>query len=916
MADGAIEFSVELDAKEAQRELNRLAKDIRKMEADLKTKGMEKLALEEQLQRAGAAADEAKAKLASLVEERDRLKSLTPADGAEYIGASSRAADLTAQIKEQEQITKLADRDFNRIETAYEKSSMAVEKINNRLVYTKELYGATAKEAAALPKVVVPLSERLEAVKQSLTDIVKMVASGLATAGRSVKKVFSSAGRWIVSSVKNLRVFSKTAEALRGKLSRMAETLKTIFFYNVVSSGLRYVREQLSSYLTTNTAVLASLNRLRGALLTAFEPIFSAVVPALTTFLDLLTRVVSIVAQFTAALFGKTAKEAQSNAKALYQQANATEEAGEAAEEAGKQLLSFDEIEKLSGTKNTSDAKNTEADANTPDFDFELDGNELYDKFADLIEKLKSLWADGAYFEFGKTIAEQLSEVVRTIDDWINGTFRPEGKKWAAIVAQVLNGLVDGWDAASTGKMLADYFNAILDIINTFLTNFDAVNMGKRVGEAINGFFTNVDWQLLGQTFGNGWNKVVDYINAVLTTTDWAAIGSGIAAAVNSWFETIDWNATGQLFANGLNALINFVYGIVNTLDWAKIGTSISQMVQGFFEKVEWSKAAQTITTGINGIVSLVQNLINGIDWKKNALSITTLINKTILGIDFKAAGKAFGSFMLNALESLKTAVANFNWGALGEAIGDFIVSIDWGKIIIDLIEIGALLILGLFKGMLSAAGRIDIWIKENIIDPVIDAFKRLFGIASPSTVMAEIGGYIVEGLIQGLLSGIAALQAAWLNIWNAMKAPINQIIAGVESFINNILDKINVLLSAISSVASAVGSVLGFGKVNLTIPRVSIPRLASGAVIPPNREFLAVLGDQGSGNNIEAPEALLRQMASEAASVNTALLRELIQAVKAGQVMEIDGMRFGRVVRESYNRESGYAGSSFVTVK
>ena len=50
-----------------------------------------------------------------------------------------------------------------------------------------------------------------------------------------------------------------------------------------------------------------------------------------------------------------------------------------------------------------------------------------------------------------------------------------------------------------------------------------------------------------------------------------------------------------------------------------------------------------------------------------------------------------------------------------------------------------------------------------------------------------------------------------------------------------------------------------------MSLPRVNtIPYLAKGAVIPPRSEFLAVLGDQKQGNNIETPEALLRKIVRE----------------------------------------------------
>jgi len=50
----------------------------------------------------------------------------------------------------------------------------------------------------------------------------------------------------------------------------------------------------------------------------------------------------------------------------------------------------------------------------------------------------------------------------------------------------------------------------------------------------------------------------------------------------------------------------------------------------------------------------------------------------------------------------------------------------------------------------------------------------------------------------------------------------------------------------------------------NSSMGRVTMPGLATGAVIPPNRKFVAVLGDQTNGRNLEAPEDLIRQIVRE----------------------------------------------------
>ena len=72
------------------------------------------------------------------------------------------------------------------------------------------------------------------------------------------------------------------------------------------------------------------------------------------------------------------------------------------------------------------------------------------------------------------------------------------------------------------------------------------------------------------------------------------------------------------------------------------------------------------------------------------------------------------------------------------------------------------------------------------------------------------------------------------------------------------------------------------------------IPMLAKGAVIPPNREFLAVLGDQSSGTNVEAPLATIEQaVANVMGRMNIGGGNSRSQTV----VLEIDGREFGRAV-------------------
>lgn len=142
----------------------------------------------------------------------------------------------------------------------------------------------------------------------------------------------------------------------------------------------------------------------------------------------------------------------------------------------------------------------------------------------------------------------------------------------------------------------------------------------------------------------------------------------------------------------------------------------------------------------------------------------------------------------------------------------------------------------------------------------------------------------------------------------------INGLIWLFESLINFVVDGLNLFLGGISTVTGAVGDLIG---VNLRIPeipkaslgRVSIPRLAQGAVIPPNKEFLAVLGDQKHGTNIEAPLQTIVDAFNIALSQNGGNFGGGNTEV----VLEIDGREFGRAVVEQGNRENRRIGTRLV---
>lgn len=239
-------------------------------------------------------------------------------------------------------------------------------------------------------------------------------------------------------------------------------------------------------------------------------------------------------------------------------------------------------------------------------------------------------------------------------------------------------------------------------------------------------------------------------------------------------------------------------------------------------------------------------------------------------------------------------------------------------------------------------------WFDENVVQPinrvwdgfkqtwnaVVDSNKNVWGafidwmkgknpeiaamfqtIGDRFSGLFESSKKTLKGIID-FISGVFSWdwKKAWSGIQDVFSGSWNSMIATVEGAINFIIAGINLLISALNKIQINVPDwVPGIGgkSVGINIPpvkNVSLPRLATGAVIPPNREFMAVLGDQKSGNNIEAPEDLIRKIVREESGGSgklEALLQTLIDVTREGKTLELDGVAFAKVAKRSLNNNS-----------
>lgn len=231
--------------------------------------------------------------------------------------------------------------------------------------------------------------------------------------------------------------------------------------------------------------------------------------------------------------------------------------------------------------------------------------------------------------------------------------------------------------------------------------------------------------------------------------------------------------------------------------------------------------------------------------------------------------------------------------------------------------------------------GELALTIYNNFILPIVNWFVDTFGpgiAGAVSTVIEVLGGFVgiavdvADGVLEALngvlnfLIGVFSgdWERAWDGISQVFKGVWNGIVGALEGAINLIIRGVNWLISQLNKVSFSIpdwvpavgGKTFGFNIPKIS--EVSIPRLAEGAVIPPNREFMAVLGDQTRGNNIEAPEDLIRRIVrEESGGMTTELLQQILAAIQAGQVIKVNETVLGRTSAKAINKLTRSSGKS-----
>lgn len=315
--------------------------------------------------------------------------------------------------------------------------------------------------------------------------------------------------------------------------------------------------------------------------------------------------------------------------------------------------------------------------------------------------------------------------------------------------------------------------SAVLDFADKLKKAFEEADwkgLGELLGSKINELVDSVDWSGWGTKIGKGMNAAIQTLYYTVDTVDWVNIGKHLAEAVNSIIDEVDWNIFGRLMAKKFTVALDVLGGFLGELDWTKVLQAFTSGFSGFYKELQdwleskdWREIGQIITAKLsdamqNGnieeavksffdaftaAINSLADLLDGIDTYQLGADLVNLVIRAVSSVDWAALTEA----LARAIGEAFIAVLDFCGGLVSQIADYFQQKIDEGPF--D--SVGANIIYGIFNGIMDAVVGVGTWIVDNIFKPFWNGICAAFEIHSPSKKMAEIGGYIIAGLLDGI---------------------------------------------------------------------------------------------------------------------------------------------------------------------
>lgn len=463
--------------------------------------------------------------------------------------------------------------------------------------------------------------------------------------------------------------------------------------------------------------------------------------------------------------------------------------------------------------------------------------------------------------------AEKLAKLLEKLWKPFQDAWKKEGKNTINAANIALSGIAKL--AKSVGKSLVEVWtNGTGTTMLTTMLRI-AQNVLKTIGNIASGFAdawnkNNVGTQII--------QNIADALVVVMQFVE------KIAEDTATWAANLDFYPLLESISNLTSTFAPIIEAIGNVLDW-------------IYKNIVLPMLKWVIEVGLPTVINLVSKVAT---FLAEHQPIVEAFGAALIGAFAAAKIAGLASSVIKSVSGIATAAKGLislmtGTGGIMGGIKAIATAIGPGGIFV--LAVGACIAIGvlLYKNwdkIKEMAGKVWDWISNKTRRFVEDIGNKLRGLATKMTTIwgnIKASAHQKWNAIWSTVSGFAErIKNAIVDKFTSAKNTVVNVFDGmrnaIRSVLNNIISVVNGAISKVNGVVSAVESAFSFGPWKVptpfgsktigfraTFPRVpTVPYLAKGAVIPPRSEFLAVLGDQKQGNNIETPEALLRKIVRE----------------------------------------------------
>lgn len=314
-----------------------------------------------------------------------------------------------------------------------------------------------------------------------------------------------------------------------------------------------------------------------------------------------------------------------------------------------------------------------------------------------------------------------------------------DAEKFADKLTKLFKSAWTSGDGSDIGSAVAGWLNKGIDWVNN---HTDKWSKGLKkittiMGTSLNGFVENFKWAGLGKAVGNSIKGVLEAETNFFSTVNWVNLGKGLSKTLNAAIKTGVLQSYFKAMASKLRAAIEIAFGAITTFDFKGLGNALGQGINDFFKTMN-KKNKQT---SLNG-------------WQK--------------------LGKGLSDGIGGIADTITTALKKVKWVKVGQAIGDFIAAIDFGKVAWNFAKLVSALvgaIAGALKGSFSKA-------------PIETAFLVMFAGLKYTGIGKFIAGEISKKMAASLAEKMGFEISKDAGISTAIKTALKQLItkAGLTS--------------------------------------------------------------------------------------------------------------------------------------